>query len=98
MSEASTSGALILCLLGFSRENFSPPYAKENGHDFMMHTFPLAEECSHCNKFLAGCFYQGYLCTITKLKAHKQCIEKLVMKGCKYRYSCPHFDVSVLLI
>lgn len=50
-------------ILIISRDNFSPPHAKENGFDFMMHTFTIAQECDACARFLSGCFYQGYLCS-----------------------------------
>lgn len=46
-----------------SSENFSPPASKEGSFDFMMHTFAKATECDACGKLLAGCFYQGYLCS-----------------------------------
>ncbi|XP_067941211.1 guanine nucleotide exchange factor VAV2-like isoform X2 [Watersipora subatra] len=59
-------------------ENFDPPSSKENGFEFMMQTFSQATTCDSCNKLLAGCFYQGYLCSKTKLKVHKHCIDRAV--------------------
>ena len=82
-------------------ENFSPPYSKDNGFDFMMHTFTQATECDTCGKLLAGCFYQGYLCSskyflslfLTQFRVYSKmgCVSGLAILGSDIiMRRCPH--------
>ncbi|KAF6034878.1 hypothetical protein EB796_006828 [Bugula neritina] len=64
--------------INMAMDNYTPEFSKDNGHDFIMHTFTQPTECDACEKLLAGCFYQGYLCSNKKTKAHKHCIKKIV--------------------
>ncbi|XP_064650133.1 guanine nucleotide exchange factor VAV3-like isoform X3 [Lineus longissimus] len=65
-----------VCALQMALENNQPPGYRENGHDFVMHTFDKPTECSICKRLLRGIFFQGYNCKNTDMNVHKECIRR----------------------
>ncbi|KAI0230095.1 Guanine nucleotide exchange factor VAV2 [Lamellibrachia satsuma] len=62
--------------INLALSNTSPEGARDASHDFVMHSFDKPTVCDYCKKLLRGVFYQGYQCTITNMKVHKECIIK----------------------
>ncbi|XP_077968934.1 proto-oncogene vav-like isoform X3 [Styela clava] len=57
-----------------SADNISPRALKGKKHNFEMQTFAEPTTCSSCQLLLKGIFYQGYECTVTNARCHKQCL------------------------
>lgn len=62
------------------RNNIQPEDCRRTDHHWTMHTFPKGANCSYCNKFLKGSFYQGYRCVRCAVGVHRDCIK--VMPKC----------------
>lgn len=39
-----------------------------------MYTFSEPTTCNKCSKYLKGCIYQGYKCSVCDVNVHKECI------------------------
>lgn len=45
---------------------------ENSGHILLYQSYDKATICSHCQKLLAGLFFQGYRCTGKNLNCHKK--------------------------
>ncbi|OCT85278.1 guanine nucleotide exchange factor VAV3 isoform X2 [Xenopus laevis] len=57
--------------------NIRPENAKENYHEFQMHSFKSVTSCRVCQMLLRGTFFQGYLCQKCGTGAHKECLGRV---------------------
>lgn len=57
-----------------AQDNDMPRDAQSSGHNLQYHSYEKATICSHCQKFLAGLFFQGYHCSVCKKDLHRSCI------------------------
>ncbi|VDK88877.1 unnamed protein product, partial [Onchocerca ochengi] len=57
-----------------AQNNIRPKDSESSGHCLQYHSYDKATTCFHCEKLLAGLFYQGYHCSNCKRNLHRACL------------------------
>ncbi|VIO89268.1 Variant SH3 domain containing protein [Brugia malayi] len=57
-----------------AQSNVRPKDSETSGHCLQYHSYDKATVCFHCEKLLAGLFYQGYHCSDCKRNLHRACL------------------------
>uniref|UniRef100_A0A9J2PEQ3 Protein vav-1 n=1 Tax=Ascaris lumbricoides TaxID=6252 RepID=A0A9J2PEQ3_ASCLU len=57
-----------------AQDNDSPKDAAASSHVLRYYSYAKPTLCSHCQKLLAGLFFQGYQCSVCKKNLHRACI------------------------
>ncbi|EJD74015.1 variant SH3 domain-containing protein [Loa loa] len=57
-----------------AQSNVRPKDSEASGHCLQYHSYDKATICFHCEKLLAGLFYQGYHCSNCKRNLHRACL------------------------
>ncbi|KAM9320988.1 proto-oncogene vav [Gastrophryne carolinensis] len=68
--------------------NIHPDHARDNGHDFQMHSFENTTRCKACQMLLRGIFFQGYRCSNCRTPAHKECLGRVPFCGRQVKWYC----------